>query len=202
MRQKIALLAAAGAVIVLGSSAGATSLRTLDLRPGEGFYISGTELVCTYGGQAGTAGGLGCRFRSSSSALVGSYTFAFGPQELSVNKVTAPGSSEQVFTTTQPRARPAAPLDKDYFQITIVDTLGAGDVARLANTDVRCAVATAGVRCSLVRSGKLMAGQYTAAIDGTGVVVRKVVAKRIKRKGKKARIVLQQRVVLEKRHGS
>lgn len=205
-----ALAAVAVASAVLAAVGSTTPSRTITLNPGEGFFVEDTELLCTYGGRAGTSGGLGCRFDSSSSRLVRSYLVSFGPEALSVSRIDAPGASTSVFERKQPFPRPVL-LDQDYFRIQTVDTLTAGDAVRLSGTHVECfvklkAVVTpdaVGVRCRLVRS-KPVAGEYRASIDEHGVIVRQVVAKRVKvRKGRKTktRTVFETKILFQRSHG-
>jgi hypothetical protein len=184
--RKLALLVLATAVFPAVAHA-----RTVSLQPGQGFTVSGTKLVCTYGGKSGTSGGLGCRTQSSSGPIVGSYSFGFGPQSMTVNRFTAPTKASAIFTKSQPGAPQAALFSQDYFSIRMTGALRAGDKVKLAGTMVTCGIARGaafpgvlGIRCALVR-GSVLAGTYEAAVDDTGAVVFR-----------------NQKLVLQKRHGA
>jgi hypothetical protein len=182
---------AVGVGLVGLALAPAATARTLSLQPGQGFTVTGTKLVCTYGGKAGTPGGLGCRTQSSSGPILNSYSFGFGPQALSVNRFTAPTKATAIFTKTQPGTPKAKVFGEDYFSIRMVAALRQGDKILLPGTLVQCGVARGaafpgilGIRCALVRGPSVLAHTYEAGIDSTGVVVFR-----------------DQKLVLQKKHG-
>lgn len=187
----VALLVLALVVAAATATASAAAAKTLTLQPGQGFYVTGTNLVCTYGGKAGTSGGLGCRTQSSSGPIVNSYSFGFGPASMSVSRFTAPTKASPIFTKSQPGAPSAKLFGQDYFSIRMKGSLRAGDKIALAGTAVLCGIARnaafpgiLGIRCALVKGGAVLKGTYEAGIDQSGVVVFR-----------------NQKLVLQKRHG-
>jgi hypothetical protein len=188
---RIAPLVPVAAVAAL-AVASAAEARTLTLRPGEGFTVAGTKLVCTYGGKAGTSGGLGCRTQSSSGPIVNSYSIGFGPASMGVSRFTAPTKASSVLAKQQPGAPKAAAFKQDYFSIRMIASLRQGDVVKLGGTAVRCGVARGaafpgilGIRCALVSGANVLAGTYEAGVDDSGAIVWR-----------------NKKLVVQKRHGA
>ena len=161
-------------IALLAAPAAAAS--TFTLKPGQGIYVSGTPIVCTYGGRAGSTGGLGCRVQSSSGPIVHSYGFGFGPTSLSVYQFTAPTKTKSVLTKEQTGAPAPKSFAQDFFSIVMVGRLNAGDAVVLAGTAVVCRISRGaafpgilGISCGLTSHGT-----YTVAIDSSGASLRKV----------------------------
>lgn len=175
-RRRVRRLAIVATIALVAAAPAAA--RTVVLKPGQGFRVTGTDYTCTYGGRAASSGGLGCRRQGASGPVVGSYSFGFGPQSLSVGRFASASKYVSVFSKEQPGAPAAAKFPRDYFDIRIVGSLRAGDAVSLAGTKVRCTISGA-ITCALA-----VPGTFSASLDSQGVVVRR---------GAK--------VILEKRHG-
>lgn len=171
MRAVLATLVAAGACAAVAHAGSAK----ITVHPGQGFKVAGTNIVCTYGGSAGTSGGLACRTQSSSGPIVNSYSVSASATGVSVYRFTAPTKAARVKAWTHPGAKDAPAFDTDYFRIAMVGSAAAGATVDVVPAGVRCTVARGaaspgvlGIACGLASGGT-----YTAAIDQTGATVRK-----------------------------
>lgn len=162
--------------VVLAAAAAlapAAAANTVTLQPGQGFTVAGTKLVCTYGGKAGTSGGLGCRVQDASGPVVGSYLISAGATTSGVGKFTAPRKVKQLLSVRQTGAREEPKFGRDYFQIRMVAKAVAGDEISLNGGNVFCKVAQGAASAGLlgVRCGLISGGKVAIAIDESGVAI-------------------------------
>ena len=159
------------AALCLGGAAGARNERTTVLAPGQGVTVSGTDMVCAFGGPADQIG-LACLHTSSAAKSA----YSFRVQETTLRVFRRTGA-----TTAQLRAwkEPAAGM-KQRRSATIAHFKSVGAVSigsrfTAARSDLSCSVysfkGTINVACFKLSAKGTMDGSYAVALGGATVQV-------------------------------
>lgn len=169
----LALVVAALCASAAALGAGAKPL-TLGL--GQGVAVSGTDIVCAFGGPANQVG-LACLHTSPKGNAA--YSFRIDEDELAAFR-SASGRTTHVGGWKEPASRIPQPRSKAVSDFRLVAHVSVGARLRAAGTDLGCTVyAFKGrtvVACFKLDPGGLpLNGSYAAALDALGLQVSRFV---------------------------
>jgi hypothetical protein len=154
--------------VVLSAGVAQASVRSgpLALRHGEGVAVSGTDMVCAFGGPANKVG-LAC-LHSGSNAKA-RYSFRIDEDELLAFRRAA-GRTSRAGGWKEPRSRFSEPRSPAISSFKLVGRLGAGTHFNAAGTDLGCSIysfsGTINVACFKRGRNVIQNGSYAVALGG------------------------------------
>lgn len=154
--------------VVLSTGVAQASVRSgpLALRHGDGVAVSGTDMICAFGGPANKVG-LAC-LHSGSNAKA-RYSFRIDEDELLAFR-SATGRTSQVGGWKEPRSRFSEPQSPAVSSFKLVGRLGAGASFNAAGTDLSCSIysfsGTLNVACFKRDRNMIQNGSYGVALGG------------------------------------
>jgi hypothetical protein len=164
------VLAAVGALCWVGV-AGAATRGPTTLAVGQAVGVSGTDMVCAFGGPANQIG-LACLHTSSTAKSA--YSFRIDETRLVVFR-RAKGRTVQLRAWTEPSSAIAQAHSAAVANFTSVGEVSAGSQFDAAGTDLACSVytfkGTVQVACFKRNAKGILNGSYAVALGGTTMQV-------------------------------
>jgi hypothetical protein len=161
---------AVGAVCWVGG-AGATNRGAATLALGQGVGVSGTDMVCAFGGPANQAG-LACLHTSSTAKSA--YSFRIDETRLLVFR-RAKGRTVRLHAWTEPASAIAQGHSAAVSNFTSVGQVSAGSQFNARGTDLACSVytfkGTLQVACFKQNAKGILNGSYAVALGGRTVQI-------------------------------
>ncbi len=169
-RVAVCALAVVGAFCWVGG-AGAASGGPATLAVGQGVGVSGTDMVCAFGGPANQIG-LACLHTSSTAKSA--YSFRIDETRLLVFR-RAKGRTVRLRAWTEPSSAIAQGHSAAVSNFTSVGQVSAGSQFNARGTDLACSVytfkGTLQVACFKQNAKGILNGSYAVALGGTTVQV-------------------------------
>jgi hypothetical protein len=141
------------------------------LKVGQAVSISGTDVVCAFGGPTNQIG-LACLHTRSKSGYV--YSFRIDEEALRVFRATTSGAV-QVGVWKEPAAGIQQPHSSAVSKFNSIGRVSSGSYLDAAGTDIRCKIyffkGAIQVACFKVDTKGIMDGSYAVALGGLTVQV-------------------------------